>query len=439
MIRFQLQHSRVAAFAIALTSLPMVLANDQIPGDPQQGPILIRGATIHCVDADDIVGGSVLFDKGLITAVGMQVSPPKKTTIIQADGLHVYPGLIESMTDLGLREILAVDETVDSNELGERNSNVRSWIAVNPDSELIPVARAGGVLIAHVSPGGHFVRGQSAVMALDGWTAAEMTLRAPAGLCVNWESMQPSDKDAATEAKKRDEKLQELETWFDQATLYAAARAAGTIEVASDLRLESLLPVLDGRLPVFVEANHQATIESAVLWAVSRKLKLVIYGGYDAELCTELLRRHHVPVLIAGTYRLPLHRHDPYDAWYTLPERLRKAGVKFAISGEGPGYPKGSSNARNLPYHAANAVAYGLPRDIAVRAITLDAAEILGVAERIGSLSIGKDATLIISNGDILETKSNVTAAYIGGRRVDLSSRHTMLYEKYKRKYQSPN
>ena len=411
-------------------------ANDQIPGAPQSGPILIRGASVHRVDKPTIERGSVLFDGGKIVAVGEQVDVPEGTVVIDAVGKHVYPGLIESMTDLGLREILAVDVSVDSTEGGDRNPNVRSWVAVNPDSELIPVARAGGVLVAHVSPGGNFFRGQTAVMSLDGWTAADMNVLAPAGLSVNWEAVQPRDKDAKEEAKKRDEKLKTLDDWLAEARRYGDARADGTISLATDLRLEALLPVLRRERPIFAEANQQSTIESAVAYAVGQQLSLVIYGGYDAADCADLLKRYDVPVIVGGTYRLPLHRHDDYDAAYTLPTRLKKAGVRFAIGGEGPGYPGGSSNARNLPYHAGNAVAYGLSRDEAIESITLSAADILGVADRLGSITAGKDATLIVCDGDILETETHVTAAYVQGRAVDLTSRHTMLFEKYKKKYE---
>ena len=213
------------------------------------------------------------------------------------------------------------------------------------------------------------------------------------------------------------------------------ARAKRAEETPTDLRLESLLPVIAGQQPLFAEADLQFEIESAVAYAQSQKLRLVIHGGYDAAGCAGLLRQYRVPVIIASTYRLPKRRDDPYDAPYTLPERLRKAGVQFAIAGEGAGSPGGAANARNLPYHAAVAVAYGLPHEEALRAITLSATEILGVSDRIGSLSVGKDATLIIADGDILETETNVESAYMQGRVVDLGSRHKTLYEKYKRKY----
>lgn len=431
-----------AVFAIVAVSLVWAgvaaigSANDQIPGTPQTNPILIRGAVVHTIDGDVIEGGSVLFDQGKITGVGKEIAGvPGNAVVIDAPGDHVYPGLIESMTDLGLREILAVDVSVDRDELGDRNPNVRSWVAVNPDSELIPVARAGGVLIAHVAPSGAFVRGQTAVMMLDGWTARDMNLSAPNGLFVDWESIRSRDDDPVERAKKSEVELKQLDEWFDQATRYGEARDSGRIPDVTDLVLESLLPVLRGERPMFVEANSQSSIESAVAYAVARGLRIIIYGGYDAAECAGVLKKYDVPVIISATYRLPRRRDDAYDAPYTLPERLRKAGVKFAICGEGPGYPGGSSNARNLPYHAGNAVAYGLPRDEAIRSITLSAAEILGVADRIGSITLGKDATLLICDGDILEAETNVKRAFIQGRDVDLSSKHTMLFEKYQKKY----
>ena len=410
-------------------------AHDQIPGAPQTQPIAIVGGLIHTVDGADIDRGSVLFDAGKIVSVGLKVVIPKNAKTIDATGKHVYPGLFESMSDIGLREINAVDATVDHTEYGDRNPNARSWVAVNPDSELIPVARSNGVLTALTAPRGNWLRGQSAVIHLDGWTAAEMTLRAPAGLYVNWRTMQPSGDDANQRATKREEKLLELDALLDEARRYGDAREARPESTPTDMRLESLLLVTQGRLPIIAEANRQSVIESAVTYAENQKLAVIIYGGYDAADCADLLAKYNVPVIIAGIYRLPLRRHDVYDAAFTLPERLKRAGVQYAIAGSGAGSPGGAAHAGNLPYHAAAAVAFGLPRQDAVRAITLSPAEILGVEKRIGSITVGKDATLLITDGDILETQSHVTTAFIQGREVDLGSRHKTLYEKYKRKY----
>ncbi len=411
--------------------------HDQIPGAPQTRPIVITGATVHTVDGPVIENGSVLFEKGKITAVGKNLDLPDKTVEIDAGGKHVYPGLIESISDIGLREISAVDATDDRTERGDENPNARSWVAVNPDSELIPVARAGGVLVAMTAPRGRWLRGQAAVLQLDGWTAAEMALLAPAGLYVDWGAMQPRENDDKELAERREEKFQQLDALLDEARRYGRARQSDPETTPTDVRLESLLPVIAGDLPLIAEADLQETIESAITYSQSQQLRLVIQGGYDAEACADLLKQYRVPVIIDGIYRLPKRRDDPYDMPYTLPARLHRAGVAFAIAGAGSGSPGGAAATRNLPYHAANAVAYGLSHEQALRAITLSAAEVLGVAGQIGSITVGKDATLIIADGDILETETNVTAAYIQGRVVDLGSRHTTLYEKYKMKYSS--
>ena len=424
----------IAFFAICLLAAPAI-AHDQIPGAPQTQPIAIVGATLHVVDGPDIENGTVLFDAGKIVAVGGKVAIPKNAKQIDATGKHVYPGLIESMSDIGLREINAVTETADHTELGDRNPNAKSWVAVNPDSELIPVARANGVLLAMTAPRGNWLRGQTSVIQLDGWSAADMTLKSPAGLYVNWRAMHPTDDDPKKQISKREEKLSEFDALLDEARRYRTGRQLRPEATPTDVRLESLFSVLDGNLPIIAEANEQGVIESAVTYAESQQLSLIIYGGYDAVPCADLLRKYDVPVIIGSIYRLPRRRHDPYDAPYTLPERLRQAGVRYAISGAGAGSPGGAAAARNLPYHAATAVAYGLRPSEAIRAITLSAAEILGVADQIGSITVDKDATLIITDSDILETESNVTAAFIQGRTVDLSSRHQMLYEKYQQKY----
>ena len=425
----------VATGLVAACTAGLALAHDQVPGPPQRRPVLVRDATVHRIDGKPLERASVLFDRGQITAVGVDAEVPDDTEVVDGTGKHLYPGLFESYTDLGLREINAVDVTVDTTEFGDRNPNARSWVAINPDSELIPVTRAGGVLLAHVSPAGRFLRGQTSVVQLDGWTVEEMALRAPATLAIAWESIQPSDRDESSLAKRREEKFRELDTLFEQVRRYRNAREREAAGQPSDVRLESLIPVLDGHLPLFAQAEERSAIEAAVAYAHSRGMRLIIVGGYDAAECAELLAGHDVPVIVASVHRLPRRRHDPYDAPFTLPMRLQRAGVRFAIAGEGTGGPGGAANARNLPYHAATAVAYGLSHEDALRAITLSPAEILGVADRVGSITVGKDATLILADGDILQTESHVTDAWIQGRRVDLRSKHTRLFEKYREKY----
>jgi len=417
---------------LILSASATIFAHDQIPGAPQAAPVIITGATIYPIDQPPIENGSVLFDEGKITAVGTDIGIPDGALEIDGRGKHVYPGLIESVTDIGLTEISAVDATRDRVEFGDRNPNVRSWVAVNPDSELIPVGRAGGVLTAMTAPLGAWMRGQTAVLYLDGWTVAEMTVLAPAGIYVNWSALHPRGGDD-NEAEEREQQLADFDALLDEARRYGEARSADAETTPTDVRLESLLPVIAGDMPLIAQANRKGEIESAIQYAQAQNLRLIIHGGYDAAQCAELLNEYTIPVIIDSIYRLPLRRDDPYDSAFTLPQRLKQAGVRFAIAGE----TRGASNLRNLPYHAAAAVAHGLHSDDALRAITLSPAEILGVADRIGSLTVGKDATLIITDGDMLETETHVTAAYIAGRKVDLGNRHKMLYEKYQQKYSS--
>ena len=423
------------AYFIFLVATADLSAHDQIPGQPQTRPIAIVNATIHPIDQPVLKQGMLLFDDGKIIAVGSKLQLPKDVIEIDADGQHVYPGLIDSLTDLGLREIRAVEETDDRMEYGRENPNARAWVAVNPDSELIPVARAGGVLVAMTAPRGYWLRGQSAVIQLDGWTVEEMKLSAPAGLFVDWSAVHSTNSDSKKRREEREKKLREFDQLLTQARAYAQDQEKPSMRRESNVRLESLVPLVKREMPLIVEADRQSEIESAVTYAVSQELDLVIYGGYDAVQCAPLLKQHGVPVIVGSTYRLPMRRHEPYDHSYTLPSRLERAGILYSIGGPGMGGPGGSASARNLPYHAAVASAYGLTQEQAIEAITLSAAKILKVDDRIGSITEGKDATLIIADGNILETETNVTDAYIQGRRVDLGSRHKMLNEKYLKKY----
>ena len=435
--RFQPRHDglTMSVLVIVLMFSLSAVANDQIPGAPQSKPVALVGGTIHPVDGGVIQSGTVLFEEGKITAVGKQVQLPKKCEVVNIEGQHVYPGLMESMSNLGMVEINAVRSTVDTDEIGSENPNLRPWVAVNPDSELIPVARAGGVLLASIAPKRGDIRGRTAVIALDGWTYSDMLLKPDTGVLVSWRAYDSRKSDASERAEERDKRLNELSERLEQAARYAIAREARPRETPTDLRLEALVSVIEGDSPLIIDADRRREIEAAVAFSVSRGIRPIIYGGYDAPRCAPLLTKYDVPVIVHATYRLPLRRDDSYDDPYTLPRRLHEAGIRFAIGGPGSGSPGGASAARNLPYHAAVAVAYGLPAEQAIRAITLSPAEIMGVSDRVGSLTIGKDATLIVVDGDVLLTESNVTHAYIHGAEVDLSSKHKMLAEKYRIKY----
>ena len=398
--------------------LPLALhAADQIPGKPATGPIAIVGATLHTVQGDDIERGTLVFENGRITQVGRDAAPPDGAEIIRADGKHVYPSLISASSDIGLVEINSVRGSIDVQEVGSMNPNVRAAVAFNPDSELIPVSRANGILLAVTAPTGSLVAGRSALMMLDGWTREDMTLKADTGH-VRW----PGNVSG----------VRQLEEIVEQARRYAATRDSGASPSQPlDLRLEAMRSVLENSVPWIVEANSVDEIRAAVAFATRHDLRLIIEGGVNAPSCAELLIDHAIPVIVAGVYHNPSQRDNAYDEAYSLPARLQQAGITFCITASNR---FGASGLRNLPYHAATAAAYGLPEREALRAITLTPAEILGVADRVGSLSVDRDATLFIADGDILETPTQVETAFIQGRRVDLTSRHTQLYEKYSRK-----
>lgn len=413
------------------------LAGPEIPGAPQTQPIALTGGVIHPVSGPELRDAVLVFDQGRITAVGRDVVLSEGVQRIDLAGKHVYPGLIDAHSHLGLVEIPSVRGTVDHAETGRINPNVKAEVAVNPDSELIPVTRSGGVLVCATAPGGGLISGMSAVLQLDGWTWEEMCVRRNAAMHVMWPRMVAVYTwrlDDANQAATvgRDKPLLELRRTFADARAYWSAQKARNPQTAAehDARWEALIPVLEGKVPLHVEADEIQQIQSAVAFAQAEGVRVVIVGGYDAPDCADLLKKYDIPVIVAGVQRLPQRRHDPYDAAFSVPARLQAAGVRYCISGAGR-----MGNVRNLPHHAALAAAFGLPADEALKSITLHAARILGIDDRLGSLEPGKDATLIVTTGDPLEITTQVTRAFIQGREVDLSDRQKRLYAKYREKY----
>jgi imidazolonepropionase-like amidohydrolase len=415
----------------------LLVASPEIPGEATKQPIAIVGATVHPISGEPLEHATLVVRQGKIVSVGIKVNVPNNAITIDASGKHIYPGMFDAHTDMGLVEVNAVRASVDVRETGSINPNVKSWVSVNPDSEIIPVTRSNGVLLALSAPAGGLISGQSAVLQLDGWTWEDLAVRTGIGMHVVWPRMSPSidwdtDESAKEQIESRDKALERLRQTFVDARAYEQARRADEGQHPIDLRWEAMLPVLAGKLPLIVDADDIQQIQASVAFAEQQKVKLIIYGGYDAPLCAELLKKRDVAVIIGGVYRLPMRRSEAYDTPFTVPARLHEAGVRFCISGSGR---FGASNVRNLPYHAAMAVAFGLPHDEAMKAITSSPAQILGVAERVGTLERGRDATFIITDGDPLETTTQVEAAYIQGREVDLNNRHKRLWKKYEEKY----
>jgi imidazolonepropionase-like amidohydrolase len=409
----------------------------QIPAPSQHAPVLIEHATIHTVAGATIQRGHILFSGGRITQLGegelpgFAGQPPDR---IDATGLHVYPGLISAVSALGLVETASTPVTIDTTELGRVTPEVRAAVAVNPDTELIPVARANGILTACLFPRGGAISGRASTIRLDGWTWEDMAIDGEAGLVVNWprtEIIDPEwiEKSETEQRKEMAEDQEALKRVFEDAAAYLKAKDNDPA-TPTDLRYEAMRDALAGAKPVFITAASQGQIESAVAWAVRLGLRPIIVGGQQADRCAALLRKHDVPVIVNGIHQLPPRRHSDYDAAYTLPARLHAAGITFALaSGEEPAHE------RNLNHHAATACAYGLPQDEALRAVTLTPARLLGLGATHGSLEVGKSATLILTTGDPLEITTDVLAAYIDGRQIDLGNRQKFLNDKYREKY----
>ena len=415
-----------------------ISANEQIPAPPQKNPILLKNGLIHTV-SNGIVEGSILFDKGKILRIAKYITPPENCEVIDLGGKHVYPGMIAAVSGLGLVEINAVAVTNDHSERGDFNPNVRTNVAFNPDSEIIPTTRSNGILIANVIPASGLVSGQSSVMMLDGWTWENATLSFPSGLHINWPNMNSSSRtdNDKKRLKAARQQLDNLEKMIKDARAYARLRQTKSRLAenyhSEDLRWESMIPYVEKKLPIFVHANEVRQIEASISWANRHNLEIIIVGGKDAWRTTDLLVKNRIPIVYEGVTSLPYRRYEDYDQAYKTPSILYEKGVQFCISDYG--YAGRAEQIRNLPYQASMAASYGLPKKAALRAVTLSVAEILGIDEKVGSLDEGKDATLFISDGDPLEIRTNIIQAYIQGKKIDMGDRHKSLYSKYKEKY----
>ena len=426
-------------FIIPLTLLfNFIFTSDQIPGPPQDHPIIFTGATIHTVSHGVLENAEILFDGGKIISVGHNLSAMYRIEKIDAKGKHIFPGLISAGSTLGLQEIGAVRATRDYAEVGSINPNVRANVSYNPDSELIPISRSNGILLALSVPRSGRISGTSSLMMLDGWTWEDATLKHPVGLHLFWPSMKVSKKDKEkedkTEKDSRLKSIQKIDDLIQESRAYLKLKESGSSSYKHDLRLEGMLPILTGDIPVFIHANEVRQIEAAVYWADRQNLEMVLVGGKDSWRTTTLLKEREIPVIYTQTHSTPMRRFENYDQAFTTPFQLYAAGIKFCISNSESTFQ--TPHIRNLPYYAAKAASYGLPWEVALRSITLSTAEILGVEEMVGSLESGKDATFFIADGDILDIRTQVERAFIQGREIDLSDRHKMLDEKYRKKYQ---
>ena len=405
------------------------------------GTFVIRNARIVTVSGATIENGSLVIQNGKITAVGANVSAPAGAETIEGRGLSVYPGMIDAGTNLGLAEIpLGVNGSVDVAETGEMNANTKAISGINPHSSHVNVTRVNGITSVLSYPTGGVVTGQAAVVNLWGSTQAEMAIVPTYGLVINFPRLTTvsfnfnagrQTIEFSDAVRQRDQRIESIKKMFRDAESFGRVRDAyakdKTLPYATnDIRLEAMIPYVRGEKPVIFIAERERDIRAAVRFADEMKIKAVIMGGQDAWKAADLLKQKNVPVIFTNIYQLPVQDDDAYDYLFSAPSKMQQAGVKFCISTGNDG-----AEVRDLPYHAGLAAAYGLSPEEALKSVTLYPAQILGVADKIGSLETGKVANVVIADGDLLEPRTNIKYLFINGRMIPLTSRHTELYDSF--------
>jgi imidazolonepropionase-like amidohydrolase len=416
---------------------------------------LIRDADVYPVTTKEMKGVCVLIRDGKIAEIAPKIVPPKGMKVVEGKGLRVYPGMIDSDTNLGLQEIQSVRESVDTGELGEFMPQLRALVAVNPASEHFGVVRVNGITSVMTFPGGggggggrgggrgQSIEGQAAMIHTDGFTWEEMEINRSAAMQLSFPSAGGGGRrggggglpdeiaaefGAAAGANSRrnvDDAIAKINDFFDDARRYKLAKAANPPGFVTDLKFEAMIPVLDGKVPLAVSAGQAEAIHDAIAFADKQHVRIVIMGPREIGKVGPELKAHNIPVILGRVLALPEHPDDAYEAAMMLPAEFYKAGVKFAFG------TFTNEFVRNLPFQAAAAVAFGLPQDEALKAVTINPAEIWGVSDKVGSVEKGKWADLLITNGDPLEIQTKIEHVYIKGMEVDLSNKQTRLYDKY--------
>ena len=409
----------------------------------------IKGGKVFTLAGPAIENGTVLIRDGKIAAVGAGIAIPADAQVIDASGLEVYPGMFDPVTQIGLNEVSAVSATLDVSELGDYNPELVAATAVNPASAHIPITRANGITEVIAAPGttgfdlqsGGLIAGQASAFNLAGWTMDEMQINRSVAMVINWPSIQTRTFDFATFSikekpyadvkKEYDKSVNALGDWMDRARHYAQAKEKGSPALYErDLKLEALVPVVQGKLPVLVVADEARDIRNAVDFCTKQNLRMILGSGAEAWKVKELLKEKNIPVVLAPTNRLPEQEDTPYDKPYTEPSELFAAGIPIAFSSFG------TSFSRRLPQYAGTAVAYGLPHDEALKAVMLNAAQIFGLADQLGTLEPGKIANVIVTNGDPLELQTQVRYLFIKGQPTSTDNKHRELYEQYRKRPQ---
>jgi imidazolonepropionase-like amidohydrolase len=409
----------------------------------------IKGGKVFALAGPAIENGTVIIRDGKIAAVGANIAVPQDAQVIDATGLEVYPGMFDPITQIGLNEVSAVSATVDISELGDYNPELVAATAVNPASAHIPVTRANGITEVIAAPGttgfdlqsGGLIAGQASAFNLAGWTMDEMQINRSVAMVINWPTIQTSSFDFASFSikekpyadvkKEYDKSVNALSDWLDRARHYAQAKEKGSPALYErDLKLEALVPVVEGKLPVLVIADQERDIRNAIDFCTKQNLKMILGSGAEAWKVKDLLKDKKIPVVLAPTNRLPEQEDTPYDKPYTEPSELFNAGIPIAFSSFGTAF------SRRLPQYAGTAVAYGLPHDEALKAVMLNAAQIFGLADQLGTLEPGKLANIIVTNGDPLELQTQVRYLFIKGQLTSTDNKHRDLYEQYRKRPQ---
>jgi len=409
-------------------------AVNPVPGTAASQPLLLKNATVHSVVAAPTVQ-DVLIQDGKIAAVGTNLTAPANAQVQDLTGKNLYPGLIALINQLGLIEVEAVRATRDDRETTATNPDLRAEVAFNADSAVIPTIRSNGFSHSLIYPSGALITGRSALMQLDGWNWQDALVQSSVGLHVNWPRMGIQTgwwvRDSVEQQQKRQaEQLAQLQDYFTAAHAYYLAEKAG-LNRGRDSRWHAMLSFFEQQLPLFVHADDPRQMRQAMLLAQQYGVKLVIVGGRDSWRIADELAANQVAVIYTAPYGLPTRGDEAYDQAFSAPGVLKRAGVKFALSLDG------FWDTRNLVFAAGHVTRYGLDPAAALRALTLDAAEIAGVADRLGSIEVGKSASLVVSNGDIFDYRGHqVEQMWIDGRAVDLDNKHKQLHRRYQQRYQ---
>ena len=409
----------------------------QTPAPAQSEAYSIVGATAHIGDGSVINNSIIVFENGKITAIG-DASTAQKGTVIQASGKHVYPGFIGTNTTLGLVEVGAVRASNDDDEIGDLNPHIKALIAYNAESKVVESMRPNGVLMAQTRPVGGTISGTSSIVQLDAWNWEDAAYKANDGVFLNWPNSMRRGRwwmgeDPGFKPNKNYQKdIAELRTFMKNASAYLPTGEAGSIGNADkNLPFEAMKGVFNGTQRLYIQANAEREILDAIAFANEMKIDMVLVGGYQAYKVTDALKASNIPVVLQRVQDLPAMDDHDYDLPYRMPKMLMDAGVEVAL-----GYDGEYWQVRNLPFYAGQVTQFGMSDEDALKMITSIPAKILGIDATVGTLTVGKDATLFISEGNALEMRGNrLTRAFIQGRDISLESHQTKLWKRYSEKY----